>query len=106
MILLMLLKISKRLCPKFLRFRQIFDKSKLLGVRFHPLLLHHWISRLRSVFIFLRCLKLAHVGIQVTTLHMWDKQRSYLQFLIGNPFHGTLRIVSPWIRKECSQVKR
>jgi len=27
----------------FLDFAQIFDKSKLLSVRLHPPLLHHWI---------------------------------------------------------------
>jgi len=31
----------KIFCPRFLRFFQIFGKSKLLGVRFHPQPLHH-----------------------------------------------------------------
>jgi len=31
------------------------------------------ISQLESPFIFLRWFKLAHIWIQVTTLHMWKK---------------------------------
>jgi len=31
-----------RLCQHFHRFAQIFDKSKLLGVRLYSRLLHHW----------------------------------------------------------------
>ena len=46
----------------FRDFARIFSKSKLLGVRFHPRLLHHWFHRnirkaqLFSFFIFLRVL--------------------------------------------------
>jgi len=32
-----------------------------------------------SAFIFLRWFKLAHICIQVTTLHMWNRQGIYLQ---------------------------
>jgi len=52
------------------------------------------ISRLGSAFIFLWWFKLAHICIQVTSLHKWKKQGINHKFLIGNRFHVTLRIVS------------
>jgi len=55
------------------------------------------IIRLGSAFIFLRWFKPAHVFIQVTSLHMWNKQGINRKILIGNRFHVTLRIVSPYI---------
>jgi len=57
------------------------------------------ISRLGSAFMFLRWFKLAHICIQVTSLHKWKMQGISHKFLIGNPFHVTLRIVSPIICK-------
>jgi len=59
------------------------------------------ISRLGSAFIFLWWFKLAHICIQVTSLHEWKKQGIDHKFLIGNRFHVTLRIVSPVICKQC-----
>ena len=38
------------------------------------------ISRLGSAFIFLRCFKLAHICIQVTSLRRWNKQGSNHKF--------------------------
>ena len=55
------------------------------------------ISQLGSAFIFLRWFKLAHICIQVTSLHKWKKQGINHKLLIGNRFHVTLRIVSPII---------
>jgi len=49
------------------------------------------ISQLGSAFIFLRWFKLAHICIQVTSLHKWKKQGINHKFLIGNQFHITLR---------------
>ena len=55
------------------------------------------ISRLGFSFIFLQWFKLAHICIQVTSLHKWKKQGINHKFLIGNRFRVTLRIVSPII---------
>jgi len=59
------------------------------------------ISRLGSAFIFLQWFKLAHICIQVTSLHKWKKQGINHKFLIGKRFHVTLRIVSPIICEQC-----
>ena len=34
---------------------------------------------------------------RVTSLHAWNKQGIYRKFLLGNRFHVTLRIVSPYV---------
>jgi len=52
------------------------------------------INQLGSAFIFLRWFELAHICIQVTSLHKWRKQGINHKVLIGNRFHVTLRIVS------------
>ena len=52
------------------------------------------ISQLGSVFVFMRWFKLAHIFIQVTSLHKWRKQWINHKFLIANRFHVTLIIVS------------
>ena len=63
------------------------------------------ISQLGYAFIFLRCFKLAHICIQVTSLHNWNKQEINRKFLIGNRFHATLRIVSPYILYRYNQIE-
>ena len=55
------------------------------------------INRLDAAFIFLRWIKRARIYIQVTSLHRWKKQGINHKFLVGNWFHVTLRIVSPYI---------
>jgi len=56
------------------------------------------ISRLGSGFMFLRWFELAHICIQVTLLHRWNKARNQSQILIENRFHVTLRIISSHIQ--------
>jgi len=53
------------------------------------------ISRLGSAFMFLQLFKLAHICIQVASLHRWHKQGINREFWIGKRFQVTLRIVKP-----------
>jgi len=62
------------------------------------------ISGLRSVFIFLRLFKLAHIYIQVCTLHNGVSKESSSVFLIENRFRVKLRILSPEIGKQGLRV--
>jgi len=64
------------------------------------------ISGLGFVFCYLQWYKLAHICIEVNSLHRWNKQEINRNFLTENQFHVTLRIVSPYICKQCQQVKR
>jgi len=72
-------------------------------------LIFRGISRLGSAFIFLHWFNLVHICIQVTTLHMWNKQGIYCKDFIKNRFYTTIRLVnrnsySFWLQKEvCSE---
>ena len=56
-----------------------------------------------SAYIFLRWFKLAHICIQVSTLHDGCKQ-GIDQKIIGNRFHVNVRILSPENCKQSSRV--
>jgi len=75
--------------------RQYINKSSRFSIGFREII------QLGSANICLRWFKLAHICIQVTSLHRWKKQQINRKVFLGNWFHVTLRIVSPITCKQC-----